>query len=455
MDSLLNRDRAAWRWPSTSNRDRFWWGQQAFISVVSRNKRWLFDQGLVLVMSRKTNRKRRGKRRRRGNAVAPLVAKNPKRDRRNGCDAGKGRPTLKQSKNAKQTPRAGEYPTPENATVENTHTVASTINLSDPAVSKWMDKDWFDEQPVPPAHPDRFTPEQCTEFRGRLSEWLANGLRNAQNRNDVSTEPGTPAACWDGKVVNVDIASVIVADNTVMLAGQVSQGHGYAIVQPCRGHVGLDEDSDMRVLQWVCEHDGCQSGNHSTLLEMKWPVGNAVLESWDPNTGFITPRTAMDYEKFQRGMETSDGDMIDEWATRSLTNRLRISSDPRRHKPIDTRRIIRDRHGDLLTVPPEIRPRAKVNPAYTTPDCSCGHRQKMALSQSAINCAVCGPRLCRDVNAAKNARPRGFPGSGGIFPDAATCVLPLPSVGKISVPALVMQTDAAEQYASTQVVVGI
>ena len=100
----------------------------------------------------------------------------------------------------------------------------------------------------------------------------------------------------------------------------------------------------------------------------------------------------------------------------------------------------------------------RVSPAYTSTDCSkCGHRQKMALSQRTFNCAVCELRLCRDVNATKNIRSRGFPGSGGTFPDAATCVLPLPSVGKTSSGlALVAQTDAAERYAeTTQVLVGI
>ena len=88
-----------------------------------------------------------------------------------------------------------------------------TLDLSDPAVSKWVDVEWYDEQPVPPAHPDRLAPDQCAEFRGRLSEWLANGLNNAQNKSDAAAEPGTHAACWDGKVIDVDINSVIIADN--------------------------------------------------------------------------------------------------------------------------------------------------------------------------------------------------------------------------------------------------
>ena len=91
----------------------------------------------------------------------------------------------------------------------------------------------------------------------------------------------------------------------------------------------------------------------------------------------------------------------------------------------------------------------KVNPAYTSTDCfKCGHRQQMALSQRTFDCAACGLRLCRDVNAAKNIRSRGFPGSGGTLPDAATRVRPLPSVGKTSPGlTLVARTDAAEQYA--------
>ena len=299
------------------------------------------------------SRKRRGKRRRRGGGVAPLIAKNPTPDCQNGTKTnGKCRSTPKQSKNTKRGHDA----------VEGTPRVYS-LNLSDPAVSKGVDVEWYNEQPVPPAHPDRLTPDQCAEFRGRLSEWLTIGLSNAQNRSDAASEPGTHAACWNGKVINVDISSVIIADNAVAVAGEVSQKHGYAVIRPCRGHVGLDEDSDRRVLQWVCEHDACQPDEKRHTLEMMWPVGNAVLESWDPNTGFVTPRTAMNYEKFQRGIETtaSEEDRIDEWVTLSLSTRLRIDPGTRRQKPIDTRRIVRDRHGDLLTVRPEILPRAKVN----------------------------------------------------------------------------------------------
>jgi len=44
-----------------------------------------------------------------------------------------------------------------------------------------------------------------------------------------------------------------------------------------------------------------------------------------------------------------------------------------------------------------------VNPAYTSQDCSgCGNRQKMKLSDRTYVCPVCGIKMDRDLNAAKN-----------------------------------------------------
>jgi len=51
----------------------------------------------------------------------------------------------------------------------------------------------------------------------------------------------------------------------------------------------------------------------------------------------------------------------------------------------------------------------KVNPAYTTQDCSCcGHRQVMPLSKRVYDCPECGLSLDRDTNAAKNIRRLGL-----------------------------------------------
>lgn len=45
----------------------------------------------------------------------------------------------------------------------------------------------------------------------------------------------------------------------------------------------------------------------------------------------------------------------------------------------------------------------KVNPAYTSQDCSnCGHRKKLSLSERTYSCACCGLVMDRDRNAAKN-----------------------------------------------------
>ena len=45
----------------------------------------------------------------------------------------------------------------------------------------------------------------------------------------------------------------------------------------------------------------------------------------------------------------------------------------------------------------------KVNPAYTSQDCSrCGHRQKMPLSERVYHCPCCLLSLDRDLNASQN-----------------------------------------------------
>ena len=55
----------------------------------------------------------------------------------------------------------------------------------------------------------------------------------------------------------------------------------------------------------------------------------------------------------------------------------------------------------------------KVNPAYTSQDCSgCGHRQAMPLSERTYRCLCCGLHLGRDLNAALNIRARGQPSPG-------------------------------------------
>ena len=60
---------------------------------------------------------------------------------------------------------------------------------------------------------------------------------------------------------------------------------------------------------------------------------------------------------------------------------------------------------DLLTYKAEEAGRqfAKVNPAYTTQDCSdCGYRIKKKLSDRTHNCPNCGLIMNRDLNASKN-----------------------------------------------------
>jgi len=55
----------------------------------------------------------------------------------------------------------------------------------------------------------------------------------------------------------------------------------------------------------------------------------------------------------------------------------------------------------------------KVNPAYTSQDCSsCGHRQKMPLSQRIFNCPCCSLHISRDLNAALNIKALGLQSVG-------------------------------------------
>jgi len=55
----------------------------------------------------------------------------------------------------------------------------------------------------------------------------------------------------------------------------------------------------------------------------------------------------------------------------------------------------------------------KVNPAYTSQTCStCGHRQKMPLSERVFDCPCCSVQLDRDLNASLNIRALGLQGLG-------------------------------------------
>ena|SRR2546425_743554 len=55
----------------------------------------------------------------------------------------------------------------------------------------------------------------------------------------------------------------------------------------------------------------------------------------------------------------------------------------------------------------------KVNPAYTSQTCStCGHRQKMPLSERIFDCLCCHVHLDRDLNAALNIRGLGLQALG-------------------------------------------
>jgi putative transposase len=64
----------------------------------------------------------------------------------------------------------------------------------------------------------------------------------------------------------------------------------------------------------------------------------------------------------------------------------------------------------------------KVNPAYTSQDCSrCGHRQKMPLSERTYHCPCCLLSIDRDLNASRNILRVGLH-SLGIQPGEAPCL---------------------------------
>ena len=59
------------------------------------------------------------------------------------------------------------------------------------------------------------------------------------------------------------------------------------------------------------------------------------------------------------------------------------------------------------------RTAVKVNPAYTSQDCSrCHHRQKLPLSERTYRCPCCGLEIGRDHNAALNILSLGLQGLG-------------------------------------------
>ena len=71
---------------------------------------------------------------------------------------------------------------------------------------------------------------------------------------------------------------------------------------------------------------------------------------------------------------------------------------------------------DLLTYKAEEAGRIfiKVNPAYTSQDCSeCNYRVKKKLSERIHNCPNCGLIIDRDLNASKNIRDFAF---GKLYP---------------------------------------
>jgi putative transposase len=62
----------------------------------------------------------------------------------------------------------------------------------------------------------------------------------------------------------------------------------------------------------------------------------------------------------------------------------------------------------------------KVNPSYTSQDCSgCGHRNRIGLGTRIYRCSGCGLVIDRDRNGALNVKGRA--GLSGMVPDGESC----------------------------------
>ena len=277
---------------------------------------------------------------------------------------GKGVATPKQTagkevatpKQKKQRPRSGHI----------AHQGRMCCTLDDiPDISTFAPPGWIENKPALPNYANTLSVAQCADVRYRLLEWVASGLDAAQAEDDADPSTPTYPTCWKGRIVDIHRRAVDTADSVIGVAGDAAEMCGYILEQPTRGAVGLDEDSDMRVLGVWCQHNSCQSDNNRSVLEMRWLVGNAALESevaWEEDDGcfgFLTPGTALAGELRRHGVpdDADQNNPVYGAVISSLKTRLGIGADYRHHKPIDTRRMIRDEGGNLLAVRPRPRPR--------------------------------------------------------------------------------------------------
>ena len=303
--------------------------------------------------SRKGRKCKRGRRRPGRNG---MVHSTPRRKPETSPKSqGKGRPTPKQSgRNKKGTPIGDSGSAPG--------TSPSGLPINPPGPLAFVPPGWLDGKPSPP---DIRQPAaaRCADFRNRLLDWVAEGMADAQAGDDTDPGPRTYAACWKGRVVEVHRRAVEAADAVLCFAGDAAVDNECVLYQSARNAVGLDEDSDARVLELNCEHDRC-SDSDPVVLESRWPVTNAALESGAPDIGFVTPSTILSMEMSRHGLGDTGSDRSHpavDHLFNALGRRLGLDPDYRRHKPIDTRRVARDQFGYLLAVRPRPRPGAKVS----------------------------------------------------------------------------------------------
>ena len=248
-------------------------------------------------------------------------------------------PVSKTKRRRRKPPSRGELVHSARTQAKNNAGFTRGHNIPTPA--SLVPRGWLDDAPPRPQGAEHPTPEQCATVRCRLFDWIVDGLDRAQVKNDVRSGPGTYAACWDGSVVEVHRRAVDSADAVLSLAGDTATEWGYILFQPPRGAVGLDEDSDRRVLVCRCSHEDCGPNGSVSVLEMRWPVANAAMETQRPNLGFVTPSHAIAYKLALRGLTPRDG-LAYGVAFEQAREQLDIGPDPRCHKPIDARRLLHD-----------------------------------------------------------------------------------------------------------------
>ena len=213
------------------------------------------------------------------------------------------------------------------------------------------------------AQPDLIAPDPdgdvtavCPEHRRKIIEWITDGLDKVHADDEADRSERTYASCWDGKIVEVHRRAVEIADLVMLRAIEEAAEYGFAIDQTTRTEAGMSEDSERRVLSVACAHTECGPG--VTYMEIGSPSANAALESRAPDIGFVTPSQAGSDEMRRYGLRSSvDKDTpVGRHLFDAINTRLALDADYHRHKPINTRHMVRDGDGYLRAVKPRSVP---------------------------------------------------------------------------------------------------